>query len=67
MTVESAPVTCLNVGGLAAYLGVSRGTVNRMLADGRLPHHRLRGRVIFTPDDVRALLSQTEWQPLKKP
>jgi excisionase family DNA binding protein len=44
---------------LAAVLKVSVHTVDRMLADGELPHIRLRGSMIrfYLPDVVRALVA----------
>ncbi|MGK2857558.1 MAG: helix-turn-helix domain-containing protein [Thermoanaerobaculia bacterium] len=56
------PAACLSVPRLATFLGVSRATVCRALAAGQLKHHRFRGRVLFTPADVQAILAATEWK-----
>jgi len=40
---------------LAAYLGISKGTVERLMKQG-LPHIKLERRVLFKCEDVDAFL-----------
>lgn len=46
----------LDIRGLSAYTGVSLSTLNRLKANGKLPHHRIGGRIVFTPEDISAFL-----------
>jgi predicted DNA-binding transcriptional regulator AlpA len=44
---------------LAELLGVSVASIDRRLQAEELPHHRLAGRVFFTPQDVERILAIT--------
>ena len=53
----------------ALLLGVSMATINRLLADGTLPHAKIRGRLIITLDDIARLVGRdrakylaSQWQ-----
>ena len=38
------------------FLGVSEGTFNRLMRDGKLPHRKIRKRVVFTESDLTTFL-----------
>ncbi len=47
----------IDIKGMALVTGVSIPTLNRLKKAGKLPHHKIGGRVIFTADDVEQFLS----------
>lgn len=47
----------IDIKGMALATGVSIPTLNRLKKAGKLPHHKIGGRVIFTADDVEQFLS----------
>jgi len=49
--------TPIDIKGMAIVTGVSIPTLNRLKKAGKLPHHKIGGRVIFTADDVEYFLS----------
>jgi excisionase family DNA binding protein len=52
--VSSKPI---DIKGMALVTGVSIPTLNRLKKAGKLPHHKIGGRVIFTYEDVEQFLS----------
>jgi excisionase family DNA binding protein len=46
----------LNKAEVAAWLGVSRRTVDRLRACNQLRAVHVRGRVLFNPDDLQAFI-----------
>jgi excisionase family DNA binding protein len=55
-TTNETPL--LDVDACARFLGASRATVYRLVAEGRLPAFRLRDRLRFDPDEIRAALRE---------
>ena len=49
---------CLTLPETAAALRISKATLARLIAAGAA-HHRLRGRIVFTPSDLDRLLART--------
>lgn len=47
----------IDIKGMATVTGVSIPTLNRLKKAGKLPHHKIGGRVLFTSDDVEQFLS----------
>jgi|PersoiStandDraft_1058852.scaffolds.fasta_scaffold12305_3 excisionase family DNA binding protein len=45
---------------VAAQLGVSVFTVRREVSEGRLPHVRVRGRIVVLPESLERYLSTRE-------
>jgi excisionase family DNA binding protein len=41
---------------MAELLNISVETINRLQREGKIPHHRIRDRVIFTPADLDTFL-----------
>ena len=42
----------VDTAAVADLLGVTTQTIYRMVADGRIPHYRVRGQLRFDPDEV---------------
>lgn len=58
------PDRWLNVQELADYLGFSRATIYRLVAEGRIPCRRLHGTgVRFAPEDVAEIERSSERPP----
>ncbi len=51
------PNEWMNAGEAAACLHITRATLYKLVHDGRLPAHRLRGRWYFRPQDIEALFA----------
>lgn len=49
--------TPIDIKGMARVTGVSIPTLNRLKKAGKLPHHKIGGRVVFTSEDVEQFLS----------
>jgi excisionase family DNA binding protein len=47
---------------MASYLGVHRDTVYKMVRAGEIPHYRLRGKILFSPETVDAWIREQELQ-----
>jgi excisionase family DNA binding protein len=47
----------IDIKGMALVTGVSIPTLNRLKKAGKLPHHKIGGRVIFTAEDVEQFLT----------
>lgn len=51
------PNEWMNAGEAAACLHITRATLYKLVHDGRLPAHRLRGRWFFRPQDIEAMFA----------
>jgi len=49
-------VTVLNKAAAAKALGISTETLDRYKRKGKLPHHRIGDRIVFTEGDLTAFL-----------
>ena len=52
----------MTVKEMAAYLGVHKDTVYKMVRQGEIPHYRIRGKILFSPDMVNAWIREQELQ-----
>ncbi|GAB3799005.1 helix-turn-helix domain-containing protein [Virgibacillus kimchii] len=52
----------MTVKEMAAYLGIHRDTVYKMVRAGEIPHYRLRGKIQFSPEMVDAWIREQELQ-----
>lgn len=50
--MDELPKTVIRIKELAVLTGVSVPTLNRLKSAGKLPHHKIGSRVVFTPADV---------------
>lgn len=50
------PAPLLKLGNVAAILNVSAVTVRRRVADGSLPHIRIKGRLYFKLEDIKRFI-----------
>jgi excisionase family DNA binding protein len=53
----------LSMGQVADHLAVSQKTVRRLIADGQLPSHRVRGQVRVSECDLAAYVAQSRVYP----
>lgn len=60
----NTPRALLTVADVAAWLGVSRTSVYRLVERRVLPFHRLPGSLRFAEADVRAFLATTRVEPI---
>lgn len=58
--MDELPKTVIRIKELAVLTGVSVPTLNRLKSAGKLPHHKIGSRVVFTPADVQAFFKQCE-------
>lgn len=59
-----APTRWLTAQELADYLGFSRATVYRLVAEGHIPHRRLAGLGLrFSPADIAEIEAMAERPP----
>ncbi len=58
--VKSTKATIRGIRGLAAYLGVSTATAQRIKSEGRVPFSRIGNRVYFCPAEVDEALKVKE-------
>ena len=54
--VSGAADPVLKIGPASSILGVSRVTIRRRVADGTLPHLRIKGRLYFKKSDLHAYI-----------
>jgi len=47
------PQKPLDIRGLSVLLGISVATLNRRKAEGKLPHHRIGARIVYTSKDIK--------------
>ena len=52
-----------SIAQVARYLGVSTKTVSRLIKDGQIPIHRIRGQVRISEADLAAYLGQSRVYP----
>ena len=52
--------TIRGIRGLAAYLGISTATAQRIKSEGRVPYSRIGNRVYFCPSEVDEALKVME-------
>lgn len=52
----AVPAPLLKLVDVAAILNVSKITVRRRVADGSLPHVRIKGRLYFKLDDIKRFI-----------
>jgi excisionase family DNA binding protein len=53
----------LDVAGIAHYLGTSVRHVRRLVAERRIPHHKVGGLVRFDPNSIDRWLAENERTP----
>ncbi|MCE1209600.1 MAG: helix-turn-helix domain-containing protein [Spirochaetia bacterium] len=61
--MDDLPKTVIMIKDLAVLAGVSVPTLNRLKRAGKLPHHKIGSRVVFTPSDVELFFTQSEVKP----
>ena len=54
---------CLDIGELAAWLRITERHVRRLIAERRIPFHKIGGRIRFVPDEIRAWLDNNHHGP----
>jgi len=52
----------MTVKEMAVYLGVHKDTLYKMVRQGEIPHYRIRGKILFSPDIVAAWIRKQELQ-----
>jgi excisionase family DNA binding protein len=52
----------MSVKEMAAYLGIHRDTVYKMVRASEIPHYRLRGKILFSPEIVDTWIREQELQ-----
>lgn len=58
-TALQIPALPIDIKGLAKLIGVSIPTLNRLKKSGKLPHHKIGGRVLFFPEDIDCLMNSS--------
>ena len=48
--------TLFNKMQAAEHLGISLSTLNRLKKGGKMPHHKIGDRIVFTEEDIEAFL-----------
>jgi len=54
---------CLDIAELGAWLRVTERHVRRLVAERRVPFHKIGGRVRFVPAEIRAWLDANHHGP----
>jgi excisionase family DNA binding protein len=57
----------LSLGEVAARLGISLATTRRLVADGALPAHRIRGQIRIAVGDLASYLDANRLAPVDTP
>ncbi len=57
---KDTKATLRGIRGLAAYLGISTATAQRIKSEGRVPYSRIGNRVYFCPSEVDEALKVKE-------
>jgi excisionase family DNA binding protein len=53
----------LDVNGAAAYLGLSTGFIRRLIAERRIAHYKLGGRVMLGKADLDSFIAENKREP----